>query len=55
MEQTEYDLTKQAARLNMQEEFIAWEHRCDEFIESLEKQRRINPYCPNLSVFVRQL
>jgi len=33
MEQTE-----QAARLNTQEEFIAWEHRCDEFIELLEEQ-----------------
>jgi len=28
MEQTERDL--QAARLNTRDEFIAWEHRCDE-------------------------
>jgi len=41
MEQTERDLTKQVARLNTREEFIAWEHRCDEFIESLEEQSRI--------------
>jgi len=38
MEQTEHDLMEQAARLNTQEEFITWEHRCDEFIESLEEQ-----------------
>jgi len=41
MEQTERELTEQAARLNMREEFIAWERRCDEFIESLEEQSRI--------------
>jgi len=41
MEQTERDLTEQAARLNTQEKFITWEHRCDEFIESLEEQSRI--------------
>jgi len=38
MEQMERDLTEQAARLNTQEEFITWERRCDEFIESLEEQ-----------------
>jgi len=41
MEQTECDLTEQATRLNTQEEFIAWECHCDEFIESLEEQSRI--------------
>jgi len=48
MEQTERDLTKQAARLNTQEEFIAWEHRCDEFIGSLEEQSQIKR--PRLSI-----
>jgi len=38
MEQTERDLTEQAARLNTREEFITWERRCDEFIELLEEQ-----------------
>jgi len=41
MQQMEHDLTEQAARLNTQEEFITWEHRCDELIESLEEQSRI--------------
>jgi len=35
MEQMERDLTEQAARLNTQEEFITWERRCDEFIDSV--------------------
>jgi len=52
MEQTERDLTEQAARLNTQEEFIAWEHRCDEFIESLEEQSRIKR--PRLSIGAKQ-
>jgi len=52
MEQTERDLTEQATRLNMQEEFITWEHRCDEFIESLEEQSRIKR--PTLSIDVKQ-
>jgi len=51
MEQTERDLTEQAARLNMQEEFITWEHCCDEFIESLEEQSRIKR--PRLSIGVK--
>jgi len=42
MEQTEHDLTEQAARLNTREKFIAyWGHHCDDFIESLEEQSRI--------------
>jgi len=45
MEQTERDLTEQAARLNTQEEFIAWEQRCDEFNESLQEQSRIKSAC----------
>jgi len=53
MEQTENDLTKQAVRLNTQEEFITWERRvCDEFIESLEEQSRIKR--PRLSIGVKQ-
>jgi len=35
MERTERDLREQAARLNTREEYIVWEQRCDEFIESL--------------------
>jgi len=48
MEQTERDLTEQAAQLNTREEFITWEHRCDKFIESLEEQSRIKR--PRLSI-----
>jgi len=52
MEQTERDLTEHATRLNTEEEFIAWEQRCDEFIESLEEQSRIKR--PRLSIGVKQ-
>jgi len=52
MEQTEHDLTEQATRLNTQEEYLAWEQRCDDFIESLEEQNRIK--CPRLSIGVKQ-
>jgi len=38
MEQTERDLIERAARLNTQDEFIACEQRCDEFIKSLEEE-----------------
>jgi len=41
MEQTERDLREQAARLNTREEYIAWEQRCDEFIELLDEHSRI--------------
>jgi len=45
-------LTEQAARLNTQEEFIAWEQRCNEFmVESLEEQSRIKR--PRLSIGVK--
>jgi len=37
MEQTVRDLREQATRLNTREEYIAWEQRCDEFIESLDE------------------
>jgi len=40
MEQTERDLMEQA-RLNTREEFIAWEHLCDVFIESLDAQSHV--------------
>ncbi|KYN09985.1 hypothetical protein ALC57_17889 [Trachymyrmex cornetzi] len=33
---------------NTREEYVAWEQRCDEFIESLEEQNRIK--CPRLSI-----
>jgi len=50
MEQT--DLTEQVARWNSREEFIAWEHRCNEFIESLEEQSQIKRL--RLSIGVKQ-
>ncbi|KYN05852.1 hypothetical protein ALC62_03213, partial [Cyphomyrmex costatus] len=37
----ERDLIEQATLLSTREEYIAWEQRCDEFIESLEEQSRI--------------
>ncbi|KYQ47054.1 hypothetical protein ALC60_13929, partial [Trachymyrmex zeteki] len=37
----ERDLIEQATLLNTREEYIAWEQRCDEFIESLKEQSRI--------------
>jgi len=40
---TECDLIVQRAQLNTREEFLAWEQRCDNFIESLEKQM-LNDY-----------
>jgi len=51
MEQTKYDLREQAARLNKREEYIAWEQRCDEFIESLMNVAGLNP---RLSIGIRQ-
>jgi len=41
MEQTERDLVEQAAWLNTREDYIVWEQRCDEFIESLYEHSRI--------------
>jgi len=40
---TECDLIVQRAQLNTREEFLAWKQRCDNFIESLEKQM-LNDY-----------
>ncbi|KYM96845.1 hypothetical protein ALC62_12487 [Cyphomyrmex costatus] len=48
----ELDLIEQAAQLNTREEYVAWEQRCDEFIESLEEQSRIKR--PRLSIGNRQ-
>jgi len=45
-------LTEQAARLNTQEEYLAWEQRCSDFIESLEEQSRIKR--PRLPIGVKQ-
>ncbi|XP_011686454.1 PREDICTED: uncharacterized protein LOC105449152 [Wasmannia auropunctata] len=42
MEQTTRNLDKQATRLITREDFIAWEERVDEFIDSLDEQSR-NP------------
>ncbi|KYN28345.1 hypothetical protein ALC57_02235 [Trachymyrmex cornetzi] len=44
----ERDLIEQATLLNTREEYVAWEQRCDEFIESLEEQSRIKR--PRLSI-----
>jgi len=52
MEQTERDLREQATRLNTREEYIAWEQRCDEFIESLDERSWIKH--PRLSIGIRQ-
>ena len=52
MEQTERDLVEQSAQLNTSEEFIAWEQRCDEFIESLEERSRVKR--PRLTIGERQ-
>ncbi|KYM93996.1 hypothetical protein ALC62_15392, partial [Cyphomyrmex costatus] len=52
MDQTERELVEQAAQLNTREEYIAWEQRCDEFIESLEEQSRAKR--PRLSIGNRQ-
>jgi len=41
MKETERDLQEQDAQLNTREEYLAWEQRCDEFIESLDKHSRI--------------
>jgi len=38
--------------LNTREEYIAWEQRCNDFIESLEELSRVK--CPRLSIGVRQ-
>ncbi|KYM96918.1 hypothetical protein ALC62_12413, partial [Cyphomyrmex costatus] len=43
---------EQAAQLNTREEYVAWEQRCNEFIESLEEQNRIKR--PRLSIGNRQ-
>ncbi|KYN28193.1 hypothetical protein ALC57_02393, partial [Trachymyrmex cornetzi] len=48
----ERDLIEQATLLNTREEYVAWEQRCDEFIESLEEQSRIKR--PRLSIGNRQ-
>ncbi|KYM94372.1 hypothetical protein ALC62_14999 [Cyphomyrmex costatus] len=48
----ERDLIQQANQLSTREEYVAWEQRCDEFIESLEEQSRIKR--PQLSIGNRQ-
>ncbi|KYN14562.1 hypothetical protein ALC57_13224 [Trachymyrmex cornetzi] len=48
----EGDLSEQATQLNTREEYVAWEQRCDEFIESLEEQSRIKR--PRLSISNRK-
>ncbi|KYN09117.1 hypothetical protein ALC57_18748, partial [Trachymyrmex cornetzi] len=48
----ERDLIEQATLLNTREEYVAWEQRCDEFIESLEEQSHIKR--PRLSIGNRQ-
>jgi len=48
----ERDLREQPARLDTREEHIAWEQRCDEFIESLDERSRIKHLW--LSIDIRQ-
>ncbi|KYN08427.1 hypothetical protein ALC62_00594 [Cyphomyrmex costatus] len=48
----ELDLIQQANQLSTKEEYVTWEQRCDEFIESLEEQSRIKR--PRLSIGNRQ-
>ncbi|KYN28570.1 hypothetical protein ALC57_02011 [Trachymyrmex cornetzi] len=48
----ERDLIEQATLLNTRDEYVAWKHRCDKFIESLEEQSRIKR--PQLSIGNRQ-
>jgi len=52
MYQTERDLVTQAARLNMREEYVAWEQCCDNFIKWLEEHSRIKR--PQLSIGIKQ-
>ncbi|XP_039312526.1 uncharacterized protein LOC120359374 [Solenopsis invicta] len=52
MEQTERDLVEQSTRLNTHKEYMAWEQRCIEFIESLDGRSR-SKY-PRLSIGGRQ-
>ncbi|KAL6255517.1 hypothetical protein P5V15_013854 [Pogonomyrmex californicus] len=52
MEQIESVLLEQSIRLNSREEYIAWEQRCDKYIESLEEHGRIKR--PRLSISIRQ-
>ncbi|XP_070169738.1 uncharacterized protein, partial [Polyergus mexicanus] len=48
----ERNLREQSARVNSIEEYVAWEQRCDEYIESLEEQSRIKR--PRLLIGIRQ-
>jgi len=45
-------LIEQAIQLNTREEYVAWEQRCDEFMESLEEQSHAK--CLRLSIGKRQ-
>lgn len=48
----EQNLREQSSRVNSIEEYIAWEQRCDAYIEALEEQSRIKR--PRLSIGIRQ-
>ncbi|XP_076665017.1 uncharacterized protein LOC143367266 [Andrena cerasifolii] len=50
--QVERQLLDQSARLISQEEYLAWEERCNECIESLEEHSRVKR--PRLSIGVQQ-
>ena len=50
--QVERQLLDQSARLISREEYLAWEERCNECIESLEEHSRVKR--PRLSIGVRQ-
>ena len=48
----EQNLREQSTRISSVEEYVAWEARCDEYIESLEEQSRIKR--PRLSIGYQQ-
>jgi len=52
MEQTERDLQELVAQLNTPEEYLAWEQRCDESIDSLDEHSQIKR--PRSSIGERQ-
>jgi len=52
MAETEQNLQEQSTQISTVEEYVEWEARCEEFIESLEEQSRIKR--PRLSIGFQQ-
>ncbi|XP_076248100.1 uncharacterized protein LOC143187768 [Calliopsis andreniformis] len=50
---TEHELREQTVRLNCLDEYIAWEERCNEYLESLEQYCRVKKR-PRLSIGTQQ-